>query len=482
MNRRTSVNNSSSRVVLSLAMVLVSLTASAAQSSASNDAVASAQSGDFYQQRLRDGSRAFGLKDFPTAISEFRLACFGMLDMPADLTDCLMRLALAQSADKDAELIKTVDRLELLEEQFATLSSGRIETALRAQVARVLEPQAETLGLGAQSILREPSRVAVRATEPTGGKTESKSDSLTRPELEQRMAEEPGNAEWPLNLATAIADREPARAAQLANVALELDSTLIEARCLRGLSRSRLSGMCRTALVDLETCGRAQLDLIHARATLSCQQTLRRWSAAEALVDSLPDSLRTDAQIAEIAAQVEARAVPQPTVQLLPKTTEAKTAEGSPPSTVDAPEPKPAAAEVQVSPPVTSGLPNLAVATLERASAILRQTRKVSDLEEALALARTVADEYPESNFAQQLVGEIAFRASRYATAVRYLERGMPLQGERSDLRFYRAVSLHEVGLAEAAARALRSCIDEVAPSPWVDEVRQQILGSGNQA
>ena len=52
----------------------------------------------------------------------------------------------------------------------------------------------------------------------------------------------------------------------------------------------------------------------------------------------------------------------------------------------------------------------------------------------------------------------------------------MPLPELRSDLRFYRAVSLYEVGLGDAARRALEECVDDVEPSAWVDEIKTRIL------
>ena len=44
----------------------------------------------FYQSLLRDGQLAFDRKDYPTAARTLRLACFGMLDEPRPLADCLV--------------------------------------------------------------------------------------------------------------------------------------------------------------------------------------------------------------------------------------------------------------------------------------------------------------------------------------------------------------------------------------------------------
>ncbi|MFL6194435.1 MAG: tetratricopeptide repeat protein [Thermoanaerobaculia bacterium] len=87
----------------------------------------------FYLNLLRDGQHALDRKDFREAARDFRLACFGMLDEPRMLTDCLARLALAQDAAGDVEGFRdTFQRLVELEDRFKAYSQADLAPELRA--------------------------------------------------------------------------------------------------------------------------------------------------------------------------------------------------------------------------------------------------------------------------------------------------------------------------------------------------------------
>ncbi|HEV2845605.1 MAG TPA: hypothetical protein VG477_12210 [Thermoanaerobaculia bacterium] len=103
-------------------------------------APASAVVDPFYQGLLRDGVHAFDRKDYAGAARELRLACFGMLDEPRPLADCLARLALAQDRLDDADAFRgTFQRLVELEDRFKAYSQGdlapELRTALEARLA-----------------------------------------------------------------------------------------------------------------------------------------------------------------------------------------------------------------------------------------------------------------------------------------------------------------------------------------------------------
>src|SRR5437763_9915096 len=73
----------------------------------------------FYLSLLRDGQLAFDRKDYPAAARHLRLACFGMLEEPRPLADCLARLALAQDRAEDLDGFReTFKRLAEVEERF----------------------------------------------------------------------------------------------------------------------------------------------------------------------------------------------------------------------------------------------------------------------------------------------------------------------------------------------------------------------------
>jgi hypothetical protein len=87
----------------------------------------------FYQGLLRDGQLAFDRKEYATAARALRLACFGMLDEPRPLADCLSRLALAQDGAGDATGFReTFQRLVDVEDRFKGYSQGELPPELRA--------------------------------------------------------------------------------------------------------------------------------------------------------------------------------------------------------------------------------------------------------------------------------------------------------------------------------------------------------------
>ena len=68
-----------------------------------------------------------------TAADDLRLACFGMLDEPRQLADCLARLALAQDRLDDVNAFReTFQRLVEIEERFKAYSQTELAPELRA--------------------------------------------------------------------------------------------------------------------------------------------------------------------------------------------------------------------------------------------------------------------------------------------------------------------------------------------------------------
>lgn len=87
----------------------------------------------FYQGLLRDGQLSFERKDYAGAARLLRLACFGMLNEPRPLADCLSRLALAQDGAADAAGFReTFQRLVEVEDRFKGYSQGELAPELRA--------------------------------------------------------------------------------------------------------------------------------------------------------------------------------------------------------------------------------------------------------------------------------------------------------------------------------------------------------------
>jgi hypothetical protein len=92
----------------------------------------------FYLGMLRDGRQAFDRKDYAAASRLLNLACFGMLDEPKVLADCLARLALSQDKADDLDGFReTFKRLVEVEERFSAYSQGELPPELRT----ALEPR-----------------------------------------------------------------------------------------------------------------------------------------------------------------------------------------------------------------------------------------------------------------------------------------------------------------------------------------------------
>jgi hypothetical protein len=93
----------------------------------------------FYDSLLRKGVEAFNRHDYKTATKALRLACFGMLDEPEALANCLVDLGLAQAAvgDKDG-FADTFHRLAEVEERFSAYASAQIPVGAREEYERLL--------------------------------------------------------------------------------------------------------------------------------------------------------------------------------------------------------------------------------------------------------------------------------------------------------------------------------------------------------
>jgi tetratricopeptide (TPR) repeat protein len=87
----------------------------------------------FYTGLLRDGIYAYDRGDATTAVRHLRLACFGLLEEPEPLADCLVRLALAQDKSGNAEGFRdTFRRVIEVEERFGAYRRAQVPAELRA--------------------------------------------------------------------------------------------------------------------------------------------------------------------------------------------------------------------------------------------------------------------------------------------------------------------------------------------------------------
>lgn len=148
------------------------------------------------------------------------------------------------------------------------------------------------------------------------------------------------------------------------------------------------------------------------------------------------------------------------------------------------PQPTPPAAGTSAPSPAAQALPAPPgpvsadeQAKLETVRRQLAQTSKAKELNQALKLAREVADVHPESVEAQRLAGEASYRLSRWPDVVTYFKRGGGLPDTEPELLFYLAVALYESGDRQAAADTLRRSLPNLQRSAYVDAYARKILG-----
>ena len=457
----------------------------------------------FYLERLTDGKGSFARGEHREAARSFRLACFGLLEQPTLLTECVARLALAELAAGDQSeardslrrLVSLVDRFDRYDE--ASLSDamrGDVETAALDLVPNELIEASPTFSLAA----RERRTAGARAM--SGMSKRQKIEFLTA-----RMEAEPEEPSWLVELADLrFADGHAEEAARLAADALELEPGHARARCLRGASRAAAGQQCRQALLDMAACPRTQSDPAFARGHLRCQIELDELGQALQFIGSLPAQTLGDAGVRRLARSARERAenrgvtelpaqAPASADELKQQPSEridgqrnddrgaTEEADGAPtrmqPTTTAPSKPAIIAPSRQGQAATDSRLTTLERAALDRAHSLLQQAGSVRDLEEALASARSVADAHPEDKQAQYLVATIAYQASHFVTAVLYFERGGDPGLARADLLFYQAVALYESGYKTAAAATLRRCLSRLERSGVVERYAAAILG-----
>jgi tetratricopeptide (TPR) repeat protein len=141
----------------------------------------------FYADLLRDGTHAFDRGDYAVAARHFRLACFGMLDEPKMLGECLARLALAQDKSGDTTSFRdTFARLVEVEERFQGYSQSSLppetRTLLEQRMAALIP--AATLAASPPTLRgagRKPDAQATQAAKPKSDKPQPIERSTTAP-------------------------------------------------------------------------------------------------------------------------------------------------------------------------------------------------------------------------------------------------------------------------------------------------------------
>jgi tetratricopeptide (TPR) repeat protein len=123
---------------------------------------------DFNYQRLQEGRMAFQQKRFGEAINQFRVAAFGALDEPTLLTECLVRLALAQAAaGKASDADETLARFVDVEKRFSAYARASLEPDIRTDFQALLKKRVAPATLaGVPSLLVSEPTSPGKASSP----------------------------------------------------------------------------------------------------------------------------------------------------------------------------------------------------------------------------------------------------------------------------------------------------------------------------
>jgi|CXWL01.1.fsa_nt_gi hypothetical protein len=405
----------------------------------------------FYLSLLRAGVQHFDAGDYPNASYEIRLACFGMLDDPAQLAECLGRLGLAQDAAKDETGFgDTFRRVVDLEMRFGAWTSTDIPAEIRGRFENLVQsriPEA-TLQLtpGFSELLTGRLRNEL-ANLSTGDR---------RARLAARIAANPRDlAAHLLAGELELTEGNLAAAAGLAAAAVRVAPNADAALCLRGRV-SQAQGQAN-ASSDLEHCpatprGPARAAPVPATAEL----------AAEAPASGAGTSATTGSRATGSRATASPAAA-SPTPAPAPATAA----------------PAPTAVPSPATPRVAEGIPADLAAELAALRGRLAGARTAAEAATVLADAAILADRHADSSAAQELALETAYRASRWPEVVRYARRAGGGSRTPPALTFYFAVALYETGARDEAAQVLAGCLASLQRTPYVEGYVTKILGPG---
>ncbi len=425
-----------------------------------------ARADEFNDERLRAGQEAYAARHDVEAIDQFRIAAFGSLDKPVVLSECLVRLALAQSgAEKTADTRATLDRFLEVERRFGGYAQANLQPEIRSAFKVLLfsrVPQATVLSIPSMAGLIETEEQKIGKLPP----------AERRKALEAAARREPGNVRWMLAFSRDSLERgDPKEAERWASKALATQSDNADALALR--ARARVArGEYVDALKDLAALAqdeRASRPELYADNFVSLVE-VRNFDGASEMAGHVPESLSNRADVvrakAKLTAEQERHAGKTTTAALksAPKPATPAPAPAAPASTAASGASKPTEAPLDLA---------------ARSRAALEESRRLVSSGKSGAAEKllTVAVKGDPGNRDLRLeLLEAACLVRSYQNAVAQVPLVTPIADSESPSLFYAAVALYETGKTEEARAYLQRAMPRVS-GPLVDEYTKKILG-----
>ena len=450
------------RLTWIVASLLAAITSAGVARAAVTPSGATAAADAFYLELLRTGAEAYERKDFPSAVTDLRLACFGFLDQPSLLAEGLVRLGLAQAAGGDREsFLTTFGRLAEVERRFSVYSQGLGEDLRRAfaTVSLGLVPPAQYGALPGLPELAQRQALADLVGLPP---------SKRRAELEKRAAAQPEEVRWLLLLAQLdLEQKKPAAAVKRLDLVLAKTPGDADARCLRGRASAE-AGRCDAAIVDLRQCPRSGEEPALARQRLECLVEAKNWTEANAVLAGLSETARKDAAIAKLAPRVAAGAASgasQPASPAVAKPTKPAVANAPPAAAPRASANAPTTSSNKppaTTQPASAGKPPVAPAAtpppvVQTEAQMLAAIESLPPRKRRAELEKRAAAQPGEARW-QLLLAALDLEQDKAAAAAKRLDAVLLKTPDHTEAHCLRGRAWAEAGRCELAVSDLRRC------------------------